>query len=343
MSLLKISKRNMDYEILMQKRNAICTNTRIRGLGFQNVLEDKGTSIQSVLAAFRRQDEEWKARCEAREREWRESERSLENRHGEDRAISNYLSKIESYHKNKIKDKTLGPMDVETVGRELESVLRGAKAKSMDQFGRGELVGVRPSRELNAVGSPKKNEFPDDGRIGVVVTRVGVSLDKRASVSTASEAIGELGNAEDSKEESSLIACKEVPKAPVDVTVNGLTQDKQQLLDSVTCSHKLEDTCVRIEVTECAEELPCVYANDNVVGECSSGGAAASLLSGDCPVDASAVPRESEYIDAADIDAGTGMHFSGEANMSAIIGEDQYDDFEEEVVIEDEQGVGVLR
>ena len=177
----------MDYEILMQKRNAICTNTRIRGLGFQNVLEDKGTSIQSVLAAFRRQDEEWKARCEAREREWRESERSLENRHGEDRAISNYLSKIESYHKNKIKDKTLGPMDVETVGRELESVLRGTKAKSMDQFGRGELVGVRPSREVNAVGSPEKVQFPDEGLIGAVVARVEISLDKQASGSIASE------------------------------------------------------------------------------------------------------------------------------------------------------------
>eukprot|EP01042_Synura_sphagnicola_P031990 gene31990-41173_t len=165
-------------------------------------------------------------------------------------------------------------MDFETVGRELEAVLRGAKVKSMDQFGRGELVGVRPSGELNSVGSPKKDEFTDEGHIGAVVTRVGVSLDKRASVSTASEAIDELENAEDSKEESLLIACKEVPKAPVDVTVNGLTQDKQQLLDSVTCSHKLEDTCVGIEVTECAEELPCVYAND-VVGECLSGGAAA--------------------------------------------------------------------
>ena len=162
-------------------------NSCKEGLGFQNVLEDKGTSIQSVLAAFRRQDEEWKARCEAREREWRESERSLENRHGEDQAISNYLSKIESYHKNKIKDKTLGPMDVETVGRELESVLRGAKAKSMDQFGRGELVGVRPSREVNAVGSPEKVQFPDEGLIGAVVARVEISLDKQASGSIASE------------------------------------------------------------------------------------------------------------------------------------------------------------
>eukprot|EP01042_Synura_sphagnicola_P004684 gene4684-5947_t len=146
-------------------------------------------------------------------------------------------------------------MDFEAESRELEAVLGGAKAKSMDQFGRGELVGVRPSREVNAVGSPEKVQFPDEGLIGAVVARVEISLDKQASGSIASEAIGELGNAEDSKEESSLTVCEEVPKAPVDVTVNGLTQDKQQLLDSVTCSHMLEDTCVGIEVTECAEEL----------------------------------------------------------------------------------------
>jgi len=44
-------------------------NSCKEGLGFQNVLEGRGASIQSVIAAFRRQDEEWKVRCEARERE----------------------------------------------------------------------------------------------------------------------------------------------------------------------------------------------------------------------------------------------------------------------------------
>ena len=103
-----------------------------------------------------------------------------------------------------------------------------------------------------------------------------------------------------------------VPTELVDVSVE---------LVSIACSHELANTCVGNEAT--------------FVEECLSGGAAASLLSGDCTADASAVSRESEYIDAAAIDAGTGMVFSGEANMSAIIGEDQYDDFEEEVVIEE--------
>ena len=72
------------------------------------------------------------------------------------------------------------------------------------------------------------------------------------------------------------------------------------------------------------------------LGKCLSGGAAASFLSCDCTLDASAVPRESEYVDKTDVDAGIGMDFTGEANMSAIIiGEDQYYDFEEEVVIEE--------
>ena len=78
-------------------------NSYKEGLGFQNVLEGRGASVQSVIAAFRRQDEEWKVRREAMEREWRESERSFERRHREDQVISNYLSKLESYHKNKIK------------------------------------------------------------------------------------------------------------------------------------------------------------------------------------------------------------------------------------------------
>ena len=62
-------------------------NSYKEGLGFQNVLEGRGASVQSVIAAFRRQDEEWKVRREAMEREWRESERSLERRHREDHAI----------------------------------------------------------------------------------------------------------------------------------------------------------------------------------------------------------------------------------------------------------------
>ena len=38
-----------------------------------------------------------------------------------------------------MKDKTLGPMDFEAEGRELEAVLGRAKVKAMDQFGRDEL------------------------------------------------------------------------------------------------------------------------------------------------------------------------------------------------------------
>ena len=103
-----------------------------------------------------------------------------------------------------------------------------------------------------------------------------------------------------------------VPTELVDVSVE---------LDSIACSHELANTCVGNEAT--------------FVEECLSGGAAASLLSGDCTVDASAVPRESHYLDATDVDADMGMDFAGEAYMSAIIGEDQYDGFEEEDVIEE--------
>ena len=118
----------------------------------------------------------------------------------------------------------------------------------------------------------------------------------------------------------------------MDVTVNGLTQDKQQLLDSVTCSHMLEDTCVGIEVTECAEELSCVYAND-VVGECLSGGAAAPC---DCTVCLRTVSCKSECVDGDDVHASIRMNFTGEANMPAVTaGEDQYDDFGDEVIIEE--------
>jgi len=41
----------------------------------------------------------------------------LERRRQEDLPISNYLSKIELYHNNKINDKTLELMDFETEGR----------------------------------------------------------------------------------------------------------------------------------------------------------------------------------------------------------------------------------
>jgi len=155
-------------------------NSHKKGLGFQNVLESQGASIQSVIEAFRRQDEEWKIRCEAREREWRESERGLERSHREDQVISNYLSKLESYHKNKIKDKTLEPIDFEAEGRELEAVLGRAKVKAMGQFGRDELVGVHPSREVHAVGSPEKGELPDEGLTGAVVRQVDKIFDIRA-------------------------------------------------------------------------------------------------------------------------------------------------------------------
>jgi len=57
-----------------------------------------------------------------------------ERRHQEDQVISNYLSKLESYHKNKIKVKALESMKFEAEGRELETVLGRAKVKSMDQF-----------------------------------------------------------------------------------------------------------------------------------------------------------------------------------------------------------------
>ena len=155
-------------------------NSYEEGLDFQNVLEGRGASVQSVIAAFRRQDEEWKVRCEAREREWRESERSFERRQREDQVISNYLSKLESYHKNKIKDKTLEQMNFEAEGRELEAVLGRAKVKAMDQFGRDELVGVHPSREVHAVGSPEKGELPDEGLTGAVVRQVDKIFDIRA-------------------------------------------------------------------------------------------------------------------------------------------------------------------
>ena len=39
---------------------------------FQNVLEGRVSKIELVLAAFRRQDEEWKVKSEKREREWRQ-------------------------------------------------------------------------------------------------------------------------------------------------------------------------------------------------------------------------------------------------------------------------------
>eukprot|EP01042_Synura_sphagnicola_P009466 gene9466-12142_t len=223
-------------------------------------------------------------------------------------------------------------MDFETEGRELEAVLRGAKVKSMEWFGRGELVGVCPSRELNAVGSPKKGEFPDEGLTGAVVALADVSLDKQASGSVASGAIGELGNAEDAKKESSLTVCEEVPKAPVDVTVDGLIQDKQQVLDSVTCSHNLEDTCLGIEVSECADEFSCAYTND-VVGECLSGGAAAPC---DWTVCLRTVSCKSECVDEDDVDASIRVNFIGEAIMPGVTaGEDQYDDFGDEVIIEE--------
>ena len=79
-----------------------------------------------------------------------------------------------------MKDKTLGPMDFEAEGRELEAVLGRAKVKAMDQFGRDEHVGVHPSREVKTV------EFPDEGLIGAVAWQVDKCFDKQASVITAS-------------------------------------------------------------------------------------------------------------------------------------------------------------
>ena len=55
----------------------------------------------------------------------------------------------------------------------------------MDQFGRDEIVGVHPSREVNAVGSTNKVEIPDEGSMGAVVRQVHKSLDIRARVRTA--------------------------------------------------------------------------------------------------------------------------------------------------------------
>jgi len=46
----------------------------------------------------------------------------------------------------------------------------------------------------------------------------------------------------------------------VDVPVDGLTQDEQRVLDSVACSHELEDTCVGDEVTASAEEFRVLIA-----------------------------------------------------------------------------------
>jgi len=96
----RVSSFSMEMGLMDHKSER---NRYMEGLDFQNVLEGRGASVQSVIAAFRRQDEEWKVRREAMERKWRESERSFERRHREDQVISNYLSKLESYHKNKIK------------------------------------------------------------------------------------------------------------------------------------------------------------------------------------------------------------------------------------------------
>ena len=309
-------------------------NSYMEGLGFQNVLEGRGVGIQSVIAAFRRQDEEWKVRCEAREREWRESERSFERRQREDQVISNYLSKLESYHKNKIKDKTLEQMDFEAEGRELEAVLGRAKVKAMDRFGRDELVGVHPSRGVNAVGSTDKVEIPDEGSIGAVVRQVDESFDTRANVSTASEAIGEPGNTEESKDEFSCLVCDEVPKVPVDVPAGCVTQEEQQVLNSEVYSHELADTGVGNEVAASVEELLCANSSD-VVGEYFSGSAPAPCLPGKCTVDVSTVLQEPECADEIDVDAGAGINFTGESSMPAVIREDQHDDFEEDVVIEE--------
>ena len=75
----------------------------------------------------------WKA---SRQREWRASKRRLERWRRENLVISNYLSKIELYHKNKFNDKTLEPRDFEAEGTELEAALVGALHTSVDQFGR---------------------------------------------------------------------------------------------------------------------------------------------------------------------------------------------------------------
>jgi len=157
----------------------------------------------------------------------------------------------------------------------------------VDQFGRDEIVGVHPSREVNAVGSTNKVEIPDEGSMGAVVRQVHKSLDIRARVRTASEAIGEPGDAEDSKDKSSYIVREVGPMELEDVSV---------VLDSVACSRELEDTCVGDEMAMSSEESPYVYTND-VVGECLSGSPAAPFLSGVCTADVSNVPRESEYVD----------------------------------------------
>ena len=80
----------------------------------------------------------------------------------------------------------------------------------------------------------------------MVVRQVNESFDIRASVTTASGAIGEPGDAEDSKDESSCIICEVGHMELVDVSV---------VLDSVACSHELEDACVGIAMPVSAEEL----------------------------------------------------------------------------------------
>eukprot|EP01042_Synura_sphagnicola_P015994 gene15994-20264_t len=153
-------------------------------------------------------------------------------------------------------------MDFEAEGKELEAVLGRAKVKSMDPFGRG-----------------------------AVVRQVDESFDTRANVSTASEAIGEPGNTEDSKDEFSCLVCDEVPKVPVD--------EQQQVLNSEVYSHELADTGVGNEVDASVEELLCANSSD-VVGEYFSGSAPAPCLPGKCTVDVSTVLQEPECADEID-------------------------------------------
>jgi len=117
---------------------------------------------------------------------------------------------------------------------------------------------VHPVSEVNAIESPEKDKFPDGGLIGVVVRQADESFDMRASVSTASGAIGEPGDTEESKDKFSYIVYDEVPKAPVDVPADCLTQGEQQVLNSETYSHELADTCVEDKATF-VKELPCDY------------------------------------------------------------------------------------
>ena len=140
-----------------------------------------------------------------------------------------------------------------------EALLVGAYCRSVDPSGRGELEGVYPIRELNDF---EKGEFPDESPIGAVVTIADENLYKRASVSTATEAIGELEDAEDLKDGSFFIVSEEVPMQYEYIPVDGLADDDKEVLESDACGHEINATCVGYEVAVSAEQLLCVNSND---------------------------------------------------------------------------------